>query len=295
MMLIAGTVPVQAIPLLTGKADILRDKLAVDGKYIPCMQGTSAMICAALTATEYLGLESPQIVIAGDIGDGRGSREIYEYLIENIVELSPEVLVLHYWLPDMSLSRRLCEAVKKCEKKPLMIADAGSMYSAKAAGLSGEFDIFTPDATEIAFLADINATHPAYIARHFFDTDITFTPRLVAAAHAYKSSAKFLLVKGEVDYIAKDGKILSIITEPRVPALEAIGGTGDTITGLLSAFAYAGLEPQEASIIAARANRTAGEYAKATPATKVKEIITVFPSVFKDNLCKWSTIHPKEK
>ncbi len=80
------------------------------------------------------------------------------------------------------------------------------------------------------------------------------------------------------------------MTEPDVPLLEPIGGTGDTITGLVAAFTYAGLKPHEAAIIAARANRTAGQYAGVTPATKVKEDIARFPDVFKDNLCQWSGI-----
>jgi len=48
--------------------------------------------------------------------------------------------------------------------------------------MAGNFDVFTPDATEMAFLADSNATHPAYIAKHFFDNDITQTPKLVKTA-----------------------------------------------------------------------------------------------------------------
>ena len=171
-----------------------------------------------------------------------------------------------------------------------MIADAASMYVAKAAGLAGEFDVFTPDATEMAFLADDEATHPAYIARHLFDTDVTETPNLVTAAYRNRSAAGLLLVKGSTDYVVKDGSILATITEPDVPALEAIGGTGDTITGLVSTFVYAGLETHEAAIIAARANRTAGQLAGATPATRVWQIIEQFPAVFEDRLCQWSGV-----
>jgi NAD(P)H-hydrate repair Nnr-like enzyme with NAD(P)H-hydrate dehydratase domain len=248
------------------------------------------MITAALITTGYLKLEAPQALVVGDTGQGKGSREMYEYLIRNVAKLSPEVLALHYCLPDMALSRRLCEAVKKCPKRPIMIADAASMYAAKAAGLATEFDIFTPDATEMAFLADPDATHPAYIARHLFDTDVTQTPKLVAAAYQKKNAARLLLVKGATDYVVRNGEILATISEPNVPALEPIGGTGDTITGLLSAFVYAGMEPHEAAIVAARANRIAGKLAKATPATKVRQIINQFPAVFKEYLCQWSEV-----
>jgi NAD(P)H-hydrate repair Nnr-like enzyme with NAD(P)H-hydrate dehydratase domain len=290
MMLIAGTIPSKDLPLTTGKAILAGDSLVVNGYRIPCTQGTAAMVSAALKTTEYLKLEPPQVLLVGDTGKGNGSREMYEYLIENISRLSPEVLALHYCLPDMALTRRLCEAVKKCDKRPFLIADAASMYAAKAAGLAPEFDIFTPDATEMAFLADREATHPAYIARHLFDTDIKQTPKLIATAYQHKNAAKLLLVKGATDYIVRDGEILETISEPDVPTLEPIGGTGDTITGLVSAFVYAELEPHEAAMIAARANRTAGKLAQATPATRAWQIIQQFPIVFKENLCQWSGV-----
>jgi len=290
MLLIAGTVPIKGLPLIMGKVNVEGDSLVVDGQRFPCIQGTGAMISAALATTSYLKLDAPQVLVAGDIGQGKGSREIYEYLIQNIAELSPEVLALHYWLPDMALTRKLCAAIEKCAKRPVMIADAGSMYSAKAAGLAGEFDTFTPDATEMAFLADPDATHPAYIARHLFDTDTTQTPRLAVAACQNNSTPKLLLVKGSVDYVISGSDILATIAEPNVPALEAIGGTGDTITGLVSAFAYAGLELHQAAIIAARANRMAGKSAHPTPATRVSQVIAQFPAVFKEHLCQWSGV-----
>ena len=170
-----------------------------------------------------------------------------------------------------------------------MIADAASMYAAKAAGLASQFDIFTPDATELAFLADPEATHPAYIARHLFDTDMAQAPKLIASAYEQNGAARLLLVKGAVDYVVRAGDV-DMISEPDVPELEAIGGTGDAITGLVSAFAYAGLELHEAAIISARANRMAGKFAQVTPATKIWQIIKKFPDVMKEHLCSWSGV-----
>ena len=290
MMLIAGTIPSRDLPLTMAKVRAEGESLVIDGYRIPSIQGTGAMISAALATTNYLGLEAPQVLVAGDIGQGKGSREIYEYLIKMVAELSLEVLALHYCVPDMALMRKLCQSIEKCTEKPLMVADAGSMYVAKAAGVATEFDIFTPDATEMAFLADPDATHPAYISRHLFDTDITQTPRLVADAYHHRSAARLLLVKGAVDYVVCGGDILATIAEPNIPELEAIGGTGDTITGLVSAFTYAGLELHEAAIIAAKANRMAGRIARATPATRVRQIIEQFPTVFKEHLCQWSGV-----
>lgn len=290
MMLIAGTVPARDLPLTMGEVRLAGDLLVVDGRAISCTQGTGAMIGAALATTEHLKLEPPQILIAGDTGQGSGSRAIYQYLIDHIGELCPRVLSLHYCLPDMALTRRLCDAVGQCARRPVMIADAASMYAAKAAGLAGEFDIFTPDASEMAFLADPDAFHPAYIARHLFDTETADIPRLVEAAYKRRAASKVLLVKGATDYVARDGQIVSTIAEPDVPALEAIGGTGDTITGMVSAFAYAELELHEAAIIAARANRTAGQLAEPTPATTVREIIGLLPQVYEERLCEWSGV-----
>jgi NAD(P)H-hydrate repair Nnr-like enzyme with NAD(P)H-hydrate dehydratase domain len=290
MMLIAGTVPIEDLPLTMGRVVAESEDLTVEGRRIPCAQGTGAMISAALAVTDYLKLEPPQVLVAGDAGQGKGSREIYEYLIQNVGDISPRVMALHYCLPIMALTRKLCESVQRCHHRVRMIADAGSMYAAKAAGLAPSFDIFTPDATEMAFLADPDATHPAYMARHLFDTDVTQTPELVAAAYQHKNAAKLLLVKGTADYVVDDGDIVATVDEPDVPALEAVGGTGDTITGLVSAFVYAGLEPREAAVIAARSNRTAGKFAEATPATRVRQVTSQFQAVFKEYLCQWSEV-----
>jgi NAD(P)H-hydrate repair Nnr-like enzyme with NAD(P)H-hydrate dehydratase domain len=289
MMLIVGTVPIKDMPLTLGTVKAEGDFLAVGGQCIPCTQGTGAMVSAALKTTDYLNLEAPQVLLVGDIGEGKGSRELYDYLIKNMAELAPEVLALHYWLPDMVQTRRLYKEIEKCARRPIMIADAASMYSAKAAGLATSFDIFTPDAAEMAFLADPDATHPAYI-RFMVNTDGGNMPELIKTAYENKNAARLLLVKGAIDFIVKDGDVIDTITEPDVPTLEAIGGTGDTITGLVSSFVYAGLEPHEAAIIAARANRMAGKFAEATPATKVGQVIAQFPEVFRKYLCEWSGV-----
>ena len=287
MMLIVGSIPDRGFPLTTGEVEVEDNYLIVDGRRFSSTQGTGAMISAALTTTSYLKLEPPHVLVIGDIGDGQGTREMYQYLTQEICQLSPKVLALHYCQPIMTLIKRLCQAVKVCAPRPLMIADAGAMYAVKGAGLAQEFDILTPDPSEIAFLADPLATHPAYMAKHLFGCEPIKIPEQITATYKNKSAATFLLVKGETDYVAKEGKILATINEPDVPTLEAIGGTGDTITGLVSAFVYAGLKPHEAAIIAAKANRMAGKFAQPTPATKVKQIIDQFPAVFKEYLCQW--------
>lgn len=83
---------------------------------------------------------------------------------------------------------------------------------------------------------------------------------------------------------------MATIDEPNIPQMEAIGGTGDTITGMISAFVHAGLEVRESAILAARANRMAGKFGRLTPATKIWEIVRQFPQVFKQYLCEWTGI-----
>jgi NAD(P)H-hydrate repair Nnr-like enzyme with NAD(P)H-hydrate dehydratase domain len=290
MLLIAGTVPLADLPLVWGKVEARKETFVVNNHTLPCTQGTTAMVNSALAVTNYLNLEAPEVLLAGDIGTGVGSRQIYQYLIEKITELNPSVLALHYWMPDLDLMKKLCVAVNKCKNRPIMIADAASMYAAKAVGLASEFDIFTPDATEIAFLADPEAVHPAYINRHLFETDISKAPELIVEAYKHKGAAKLLLVKGPIDYIAEEKGILATIDQPDVPELECIGGTGDTITGMVAAFTFAGLEPYQAAIISAKANRVAGQLIQANPGTRVEELIQQLPGVFKSNLCTWSGV-----
>ncbi|MDL2274898.1 hypothetical protein LJC22_02080 [Desulfosarcina sp. OttesenSCG-928-G10] len=49
--------------------------------------------------------------------------------------------------------------------------------------------------------------------------------------------------------------IRATIDQPSFPAMEAIGGTGDTLTGLLGVLCLAGFSRVEAAIHAAKVNR----------------------------------------
>ncbi|MCL2149523.1 MAG: sugar kinase [Dehalococcoidia bacterium] len=290
MMILFGTLPYNDFPLTFGQVSREGDYLKADGREFSRTQGTGAMISAALAIATHFKEEPPYVLVAGDIGGGNGTRDIYQYLTERVGELAPDFIAMHYSLPIMALMRKFIEAVQRCEKRPFLIADAGAMYAAKGAGLSGEFDIFTPDPSEMAFLADPQATHPAYIAKHLFECDASLVPQQIAEAFRSGSAAKLLLVKGKTDYVAQGGEILHAVNEPDVPHLEPIGGTGDTITGLVSGLVYAGLAPKDAAVFACRTNRTAGKLAEPNPATKVKEIIDQFPRVAKEYYCSWSGV-----
>jgi hydroxymethylpyrimidine/phosphomethylpyrimidine kinase len=279
-MLLAGTVPLEGLEITSGTLAAEGENLLVNGRRVSAMQGTGAMLAAAVSVAAHLGQEAPWAVLAGDVGDGRGSRHLYRHLVEALPGISPDVLVLHYCLPNMGLMREFCRALGRCNSKPLLVADAGAMYAAKAAGLAQQFDVFTPDLCEVAFLADARATHPAYVSKHLFGTAQRGVPALAAAAYRQQNAPALLLVKGVVDYVVREGEVVATVYEPDVPELEAVGGTGDTITGVLAALVHAGFPLEEAALLAARANRTAGKFARTTPATKVWEIVRQLPAVF---------------
>jgi hypothetical protein len=280
MLLIVGTVPIEDLPVIHGEVKSDGEFLTVDGHQIPCFQGTAAMISAAVTVTEYLKKSPPHALLAGDIGVGNGSRAIFKHITENADKLSASLLALHYCLPIVVLFRRAFDAIIKAGNKPYLLADAGAMYAAKTGGLAEQFDAFTPDLSELAYLADPKATHPAYVARYLADSDPAKVPGLIADAYKNHAAPKLLVVKGQTDYIVEDGKIVATISEPDVPMLEPIGGTGDTITGLLAALIYSDIKPVDAAIMAARINRLAGQMANVTPETRVKELIDCFKKAF---------------
>lgn len=278
MLLVAGIMPLKDLPLVKGRVRREDDLLVIEGYRIPCTQGTAAMVRAALEVADYLKTDPPHFVFAGDTGRGKGSRQLYQFLIDNLTALQPQVLVLHYWMPVLKLMRDLYEAVNRCSKKPVLIADAGSMYAAKACGLAPEFDVFTPDAAELAFLADPEAFHPAYISKHLLKTDSDGRPELIATAYKNRGASKTLLVKGKRDIVAAEDRIIAVIDEPDIPAMECIGGTGDTITGMCAALIYSGMSLEKAAVTSAKVNRMAGLIAGVNPASRIYEVIKRIPA-----------------
>jgi NAD(P)H-hydrate repair Nnr-like enzyme with NAD(P)H-hydrate dehydratase domain len=68
--------------------------------------------------------------------------------------------------------------------------------------------------------------------------------------------------------------------------MEAIGGTGDTLTGLLSVLCGTDLKPTDAAVFAACANRWMGYYVNPSPATQVAELIDNIPQALSKVLDK---------
>ena len=285
MFAVVGTVPDREFPLVSGEVRLEDDMVCIDGKRIPVNRGTPALFAAAVKTCEVLNQPAPFGYVVGDIGQGDGSRRLYEYLTHHLGKCSFSSIVFHYLQPDVDGHNRVLFAVDEMAQRPILIADAGFMYAAKMSGQSAKYDLFTPDVGELAFLADEEAPHPFY-TRGFILHEEDRIPELIARAYEHKNASRYLLVKGKRDYVANRQGIQTTIDSPVEDAMEAMGGTGDTLTGIVAALITAGIEVKEATVIAARVNRIAGHYAKPTPATQVIEIIRHIPRALKDILHK---------
>jgi len=276
MLILVGTIPVEGLPLTYGPVKYLGDKLTIgdytlEGQYVTL--GTAAMISAASVTSQALGVEEPHAYVIGDTGMGEGTTKLIKHLTEEIANLKPDVMTLHYILPTRDTFINLVEAAHKMEKRPFLIADAGALLNAKAVKLAQKFDLFTPDPGEISFLADPDAAHPAYVQHFIFSVDQTEVPRLSLEAYEHGDAPKYMIVKAPVDHVIVDGQVVGSIREPNVPSMEPIGGTGDTITGVVSALIASGLPVVDACTSACRINRVAGEMAKPNPATTIAQFI----------------------
>ena len=285
MLAVIGTVPQTDFPLTVGEAALDGDRIVIDGRSVDVNRGTPALIAAAAKTAEYLGAPPPVGYLAGDIGRGDGSRLVYEYLCSNLKRSDIDTIVFHYIQPEVDWHNRVLFAVEDMASRPMLIADAGFMYAAKMSGQAPVYDLFTPDAGELAFLADEEAPHPFY-TRGFILHEENRAPELIRRAYEHDNAARFLLVKGREDVAADRTGILATVSTHGEEAMEAIGGTGDTLTGIVSALADSGLAVKESMVAAAKANRLAGYLAKPTPATRVTEIIEEIPQALVEVLGK---------
>jgi hypothetical protein len=277
MLAVVGTIPDEELPLVAGPVTIDGRFLVIQGRKVPISRGTAGLLAAAATCLEVLQKPAPFAFLAGDIGRGQGSSRLYEYLTLNLGQYQFSTLTFHYILPIVDWHNRVLFAVQEMAERPRLVADAGFMYVAKMSGQAPEYDLFTPDAGELAFLADEEAPHPFY-TRGFILHEDNQVPELIARAYAHDNAARHLLVKGRKDYVATKEGIIATIAEPVTEALEPIGGTGDSLTGIVSALIAAGFDIVPAAILAARVNRVAGYLAHPTPATNLREIVNQIPA-----------------
>ncbi|WP_272698878.1 NAD(P)H-hydrate dehydratase [Desulfovibrio sp. Fe33] len=280
MLIIVGTVPDPAVPVLDAPALLANGALSVGGRALPPDRGTPALLAAAASACAFLGTEPPHAMLVGDEGLGRGSRELYRHLTEVLPSRACSTLAFHYLQPDVDWHNKVLMAAQAMAGPPALVADAGFMYAAKMSGFAGEYALFTPDAGELAFLADETAPHPFY-TRGFILQDENRAPELIERAYSHENAAACLLVKGGTDRIADRTGVLAEITGPSVEAMEAMGGTGDTVTGMACALMEYGLPTPKAAQVAAQANRYAGEAARPTPASQIGELVPHIPDALR--------------
>jgi len=276
MLAVVGTVPEPSLPVLEGKATMEGDAIVIDGKRLRVGRGTTALLAAAIQVAILLDQPLPHAYLAGDIGTGEGSLKLYAYLTEKLGQGNFRTIAFHYILPDVDWHNRVLLALDAMEPRPLLIADAGWMYVAKMSGQAPSYDLFTPDAGELAFLADEKAPHPFY-TRGFLLKEENRVPELIERAYRNEDASRCMLVKGTRDFVATKQGIFATINGPTVEAMEAIGGTGDTLSGMAAALVASGRDLLDAAQIAARANRVAGVLTRATPATQIHEIIGNLP------------------
>ena len=281
MLGIVGTVPDADLGLLHGPARLEGGRVTVAGRELEVQRGTPALLAAALQVAAHLGRPEIHAYLAGDTGRGDGSRHLYDWLCRHLPDCICSVLVFHYLQPDVDWHGRVLLAIEQMTRPPVLIADAGFMYAAKMSGQAGRYDCFTPDLGELAFLADEQAPHPFY-TRGFILHESNRADDLIERAYRHDNAAIHLLVKGATDAIVARGRVVDRVDAPSTPAMEAIGGTGDTLTGLLAALCAAGHDLVPAASLAARANRLCGALARPTPASPVSELIAAIPRALTD-------------
>ncbi|WP_308417255.1 hypothetical protein [Desulfosarcina cetonica] len=116
---------------------------------------------AVLAAQTVLPLPAVEAWLVGDIGRGEGSRRLYAHMEQALDRSAWTVLVFHYLQPDVDWHNRVLFTVERILPRPVLIADAGFMYAAKMSGQADQYDLFTPDVGELAFLADEHAPTPS--------------------------------------------------------------------------------------------------------------------------------------
>jgi len=279
--LFVGTIPEADYPLTLAPCTAKEGTLFLGERACSVHRGTPAMLAAAAAAYEELGAKNSgnalYALVAGDTGNGAGSRAVYEKLLNVLPDLQPRGVTFHYLLPDVDWHNRILLAMESLERRPLLAADAGYMYAAKMSGYAQSYDLFTPDIGELAFLADDKAPHPFY-TRNFLLADEARAEELVGKAYACGNAARHLLVKGKVDRYVHKGKVLAVVDSPDVPMLEPVGGTGDTVTGIVSALLAAEKGMGEACTAALKTNRRMGYLAHPTPASSVSDLLLFLPS-----------------
>jgi ADP-dependent NAD(P)H-hydrate dehydratase / NAD(P)H-hydrate epimerase len=278
VIVLIGTVPYKT-GVYIGTSRIENDYIIVDNIHFPIERGTAAMAASCCQVCSFYGLQMPICIFGGDTSDGKGTDLMFREVNDNIEKYNPDIITLHYLFPKIAYGAPLIAKIASLSKKPQLIADAGGMYLIKTIKKSELFDVFTPDQGELLFLADEFAPHPLYVRTEMLD-HLNQTSSLVETAYRNKNAAKTLVIKGAIDYIYEGGILVKECHGPNIPAMEAIGGTGDTITGMVSALRYR--KDTNPDYKALMVNRLIGQRINCTPATQINEFIKAMPMVLEE-------------
>jgi ADP-dependent NAD(P)H-hydrate dehydratase / NAD(P)H-hydrate epimerase len=274
MITLIGTVPYKT-GLYAGRADVKDNCLTVDDREFSIERGTQAMAAACVQVCKFYGLDLPLCIFGGDVADGKGTDLMFQEVNSRLDKYSPKVVTLHYMFPKIAWGEPFMDKINSLSVRPQLIADAGGMYLIKTINKSYLFDVFTPDEGELYFLADEFAPHPLYVRSELLHKDVS-RETLLGEAYRNKTTAKTTVLKGARDYIYREGVKINEVVTPNIPAMEAIGGTGDTITGMLSALKYK-KDPQ-AEYHSLILNRLIGKKITCTPRTQIAEFIKAIPA-----------------
>ncbi len=278
MIVFIGTVP-YATGVYIGQSSIENDYIIVDNIRFPIERGTAAMAACCAQVCNFYGQPMPLCIFGGDISDGKGTDLMFREVNNNLEKYAPDVITLHYLFPKIAYGAPLIDKIVSLPKKPQLIADAGGMYLIKTIKKSEFFDVFTPDQGELLFLADEFAPHPLYVRSELL-SQLNETASLVDIAYRNKNAAQTLVIKGAIDYIYKDGILIKECRGPNIPAMEAVGGTGDTITGMISALRFR--KDANSDYKALIVNRLVGQRINCNPATQISEFIKAIPTVLEE-------------
>jgi NAD(P)H-hydrate repair Nnr-like enzyme with NAD(P)H-hydrate dehydratase domain len=275
MIVLVGTVPYKT-GLYIGKAQVAGNRLNINGVSLPIGRGTAAMAASCAQVCSFYRREMPVCIFAGDVADGKGTDLMFQEVNSCIDKYDPDILTLHYLFPKIKYGDPFIRKIESLKKRPQLIADAGGMYLIKTIGKSYFFDVFTPDQGELYFLADEFAPHPLYVRSDLLNENMS-CESLVDIAYKKKNTAQTTIVKGATDLIYTGNSKVKELSQPHVPAMEAIGGTGDTITGMLSALRY--MNDPDADFKSLVINRLIGKEIKCNPATQIADFIEAIPGV----------------
>ena len=156
--LICGSVPQENFTLDEGPWNLddgMLFPVGRSGDPLPVRRGTPALVASAILTCSALGEGTVEALLCGDTGNGKGSRDLYARLAAELPDRKDtQGLTFHYLMPDVDGHNRVFMACQECGHRPVLVADAGFMYAAKMSGYAADYDLFTPDAGELAFLAD---------------------------------------------------------------------------------------------------------------------------------------------